>query len=68
MNREAALIGVPTWTVFEARMGAVDRMLIEQGRMGALERPEQIVLAKRDPGPMAFQPLADEVTEEILRC
>jgi predicted glycosyltransferase len=67
MNREAALLGVPTWTIFAGRMGAVDRMLIDDGRMNALERPEQIAVAKRDPGTPHFEPLADEVTEEILR-
>jgi hypothetical protein len=35
--------------------------------MNALERPEQIAVAKRDPGTPHFEPLADEVTEEILR-
>jgi uncharacterized protein len=67
MNREAALLGVPTWTVFEGRIGAVDERLIDEGRMGLLQRPEQIAIAKRDPTPIAFEPLADEVTDEILR-
>jgi predicted glycosyltransferase len=67
MNREAALLGVPTWTVFEGPMGAVDAMLVDEGRMSALERPGQVVLEKRAPRPIAFEPLADEVTEEILR-
>ena len=32
MNREAALLGVPTWTTFAGELGAVDRMLIDEGR------------------------------------
>ncbi|CAN5740737.1 DUF354 domain-containing protein [soil metagenome] len=67
MNREAAVLGVPTWTIFAGVMGAVDRLLIESGRMAVLERPEQVVIAKRTPMPQPFEPLADLVTEEILR-
>ncbi len=47
MNREAALLGTPTWTTFAGELGAVDRMLIESGRMGVLERPDQLVVEKR---------------------
>ena len=36
MNREAALLGVPTWTTFAGELGGVDRMLIETGRMEVL--------------------------------
>ena len=42
MNREAALLGTPTWTTFAGELGAVDRMLIDNGSMGILERPEQL--------------------------
>ena len=66
MNREAALMGVPTWTVFAGVEGAVDRSLIESGRMGRLEHPEQLVITKRIPAAQAFEPLADWATEEIL--
>lgn len=68
MNREAALLGVPTWTTFAGAMGAVDRMLIDAGRMAVLERPDQITIVKRRPMARPFEPLADAVTEEILRC
>lgn len=67
MNREAALLGVPTWTTFAGELGGVDRMLIETGRMGVLERPDQLVVAKRTPSDPGFAALADAVTEEILR-
>ena len=49
MNREAAVLGVPTWTTFAGELGAVDRWLIEQGRMRVLERAEDLVIAKREP-------------------
>jgi hypothetical protein len=67
MNREAALLGTPTWTTFRGQLGAVDRMLIETGRMRVLERPGQLRIVKRTPTPPRFEALADAVTEEILR-
>ena len=33
MNREAALLGTPTYTIFAGRSGAVDQYLIDRGRM-----------------------------------
>jgi uncharacterized protein len=48
MNREAVALGTPVWTTFEGRLGAVDERLIADGRMRALQRPEQIELRKRD--------------------
>jgi predicted glycosyltransferase len=66
MNREAALLGTPTWTTFAGELGAVDRMLIETGRMAVLERPEQLVIARRAPGYPPHEALADTVTREIL--
>ncbi len=41
MNREAAVLGVPTWTTFAGELGAVDRWLIEQGRMQILDGCER---------------------------
>ena len=67
MNREAAVLGVPTWTTFAGELGAVDRELVEQGRMGVLKNAEDIVIAKREPAEPHFEAIADEVTEEILR-
>jgi hypothetical protein len=67
MNREAAVLGVPTWTTFAGALGAVDRWLVEQGRMGVLERADDVVVTKRPPSEVHFEAIADEVTEEILR-
>lgn len=66
MNREAALLGTPTWTTFAGELGAVDRMLIDSGRMAVLERPEQVIIAKRRSGYPPHTALADAVTAEIL--
>ena len=67
MNREAAVLGVPTWTTFAGELGAVDRWLVEQGRMQVLERADDLVIVKRQPQAPDFEALADAVTEEILR-
>ena len=67
MNREAAVLGVPTWTTFAGRLGAVDRELVEQGRLGVLTRPEDVIV---EPRTRVWSPpasIADDVTEEILR-
>jgi predicted glycosyltransferase len=67
MNREAALLGTPTWTTFAGHLGAVDKQLVQRGQMHVLERPEQLVIEKHSPQEPHFDALADAVTEEILR-
>ncbi len=67
MNREAAVLGVPTWTTFAGQLGAVDRALIESGRMRVLERADDITVVKRERQAPRFEAIADQVTEEILR-
>ena len=37
MNREAVALGVPVYTTFAGRLGAVDEMLIAEGRLGVLD-------------------------------
>jgi predicted glycosyltransferase len=50
MNREAVALGTPVWTTFEGRLGAVDELLIAEGRLQRLERAGDLVLAKRADG------------------
>jgi predicted glycosyltransferase len=50
MNREAAVLGTPAWSIFEGRLGAVDEMLIREGRLHLLCDPAEIRLEKRPPG------------------
>jgi predicted glycosyltransferase len=47
MNREAAALGVPAYTPFAARLGAVDRRLIAEGRLRRLEDPADVLLERR---------------------
>jgi predicted glycosyltransferase len=49
MNREAVALGVPVYTTFEGRMGAVDERLIAEGRLHKLRDPSQIDLEQRSP-------------------
>ncbi len=49
MNREAAALGVPVYTTFRGRMGAVDEALVRQGRLRILAHPEGLELRKRPP-------------------
>ena len=42
MNREAAVLGTPAYSIFEGRMGAIDEMLAAQGRLRFLEDPDEV--------------------------
>ena len=48
MNREAAALGVPAYSPFAGRLGAVDLELIAAGRLRRLEDAAAVVLEKRD--------------------
>jgi predicted glycosyltransferase len=48
MNREAAALGVPAYTTFAGRMGAVDEMLVGEGRLRILRSAAELELRKRD--------------------
>jgi uncharacterized protein len=50
MNREAAVLGTPAWSIFEGRLGAVDETLIREGRLHLLRDPAEISLEKKAPG------------------
>ncbi|MBS1884250.1 MAG: DUF354 domain-containing protein [Actinobacteria bacterium] len=47
MNREAVALGTPVYTTFSGRMGGVDEVLIQEGRLRILEDPAALPLAKR---------------------
>ena len=46
MIREAAVLGTPVWSIFEGRLGAVDELLIAQGRVHFLRDPGELVVEK----------------------
>ncbi|MCW2922943.1 MAG: hypothetical protein JWM98_347 [Thermoleophilia bacterium] len=47
MNREAAALGVPVYTVFAGRMGGVDEALLADGRLRMLEAAADVPLRRR---------------------
>jgi len=52
MNREAAALNVPVYSIFRGKLGAVDRFLSEKGRLVLVESVEdikKIVVTKRVP-------------------
>ena len=42
MNREAAALGVPVYSIFRGKIGAVDHWLVEQGRLTLIQSPEEV--------------------------
>jgi predicted glycosyltransferase len=62
MNREAVALGTPVYTLFSGRMGAVDELLVQSGRLRVLGDPAAIdlrpraepvgVRSPRDPAPL----------------
>lgn len=69
MNREAAAMGVPVYSIFRGKIGAVDRYLSEQGRLTLIESlgdvTSKIRLTRRN-GRAAFQSHSRPALENIL--
>jgi predicted glycosyltransferase len=70
MNREAASLGVPVYSVFRGRIGAVDQFLASRGRLVLLNNVEEvqtkIVLARRN-RPMRPEKRAEVILPYIVR-
>jgi predicted glycosyltransferase len=56
MNREAVALGTPVYTIFTGRTGAVDELLIAEGRLRPLADLDQLELRKRDRGAGVVSP------------
>jgi uncharacterized protein len=56
MNREAAALGTPAYTIFSGRLGAVDETLIAEGVLRSLSDPAEIELRKRGHAPGVRRP------------
>jgi predicted glycosyltransferase len=50
MNREAAVLGTPVWSMFEGPLGGVDERLVAEGRLGLLQDADQIAFERKPPG------------------
>ena len=47
MNREAAVLGTPVWSIFEGKLGAVDERLAAEGRLRFLSDADQLVVERK---------------------
>jgi uncharacterized protein len=67
MNREAAALGVPVYSIFRGETGAVDRYLTSQERMTMIETPDDVgrklFLRKRNRN---VTPLSQNVTLQVI--
>ena len=50
MNREAAVLGTPVWSLFEGRLGAVDERLVREGRLRLLRDPAEVAVERKPRG------------------
>ncbi len=66
MNREAAVLGTPVWSIFEGRLGAVDEQLIRAGRLRVLHEPAEIDVAKK-PDPESWRHRVRRDPVDLLR-
>jgi len=72
MNREAALLGVPVFSVFSGKQGILDQTLMNQGKLHFLKSVEDIhrvVPRKRQgtrPPPQSNRRVIDAILQEIL--
>ena len=48
MNREAVALGVPVYTTFAGRLGAVDSALVNERRLRVLTAVDELELEKRE--------------------
>lgn len=70
MNREAAILGIPAYTIFKGRLGAVDQFLIDAGRMILISKPEDFSKIKLEKKQKAIlltnKSLLSEIVDKIL--
>ncbi len=66
MNREAAVLGTPVWSIFEGRPGAVDEQLEREGRLRVLRDPADVVV-ERKPDPDSWRRRVRRDPADLLR-
>lgn len=66
MNREAAALGTPAYTVFAGAIGAVDEDLIRRGVLRKVERPEDVEIAAKRPSHGYWVENKGVILEELL--
>ena len=58
MNREAAVLGVPAWSVFTGPTPYIDECLSQEGRLRWIRTPEEYESVLADPAPRLLAPRA----------
>jgi predicted glycosyltransferase len=53
MNREAAVLGTPVWSMFEGPLGGVDEQLVREGRLLLLSDADAIAFEPKPAGALA---------------
>jgi predicted glycosyltransferase len=66
MNREAAVLGTPVWTMFEGPLGGVDELLVREGRLRVLRDVDDVVLERREGEPPRRRPRSTRDPAELL--
>jgi predicted glycosyltransferase len=69
MNREAATLGVPAYSIFRGRVGAVDRSLQAQGKLVLIENSEDVrsqIILKRRPSQTASDGKSRRALHDIV--
>lgn len=71
MNREAAVLGTPAYSIFTGKIGAMDKVLMEKGRIVLLSTIDDIgsirISKKSGVEPFLNENLLSEVTDEIVK-
>jgi predicted glycosyltransferase len=65
MNREAAVLGTPVWSIFEGPLGGVDEQLVREDRLQMLTDPDAMPIAPKRPG--AFEARVRRDPDDFLR-
>jgi predicted glycosyltransferase len=65
MNREAAVLGTPVWSILEGPRGGVDERLAEEGRLRFLTDPAEVEIRKKPEG--AWRDRVRRDPRELLR-
>ncbi|MBK8014884.1 MAG: DUF354 domain-containing protein [Deltaproteobacteria bacterium] len=68
MNREAAVFGTPAYTVFAGKIPAVDRALIDAGRLVPLRTVEDLDVIKFEKKPVGLALAAPKLAGEIAQA
>lgn len=69
MNREAAVLGTPVCTIFAGKLPAVDRSLIEMGRLVSIESEKElncIPLRRKNKGRLLSNPVLSKQLAEMI--